>query len=56
MVWTCAEDEQRICWIKNLEAEAPRHEEGKPQRRFMDVVKEDMQRIGVTAEEQDEMK
>lgn len=44
MVWICAEEEQRT-----LNMVLPcRRKKGRPHRRFMDVVKEGMQRAGVT--------
>lgn len=46
MVWICAEEGERIYWTP-----AGQEERGRPQRRLMDVVMEDVLRVGVTEEE-----
>lgn len=45
MVWTCAEDVQRTQMILNIEQP---DKSGRPQRRSMDAVNLDMQRVGAT--------
>lgn len=48
MVWA-SEERSLLYWTKNVEMELPgRWKRGRPQRRLMDVVKEDMKRAGMT--------
>ena len=48
MVWTCHEERPRVCRKKDVEMELPgKRRKGRPKRRFLDVVKEDMKEVGV---------
>ena len=50
MVWTCHEERPRVCRLgtKMMEMELPgKRRRGRPKRRFLDAVKEDMQEVGV---------
>lgn len=49
MDWACAEEGQCIYWTKDAADGAARQEKReRPQRRFKDVVNEDIQRVGIT--------
>ena len=47
VVWTCHEERPRVCRKKMMEMELPGKRRGRPKRRFLDVVKEDMGEVGV---------
>ena len=50
MVWTCHEGDQEYVGRKMMEMELPgKRRRGRPKRRFLDVVKEDMKEVGVKA-------
>ena len=47
MVWTCHEERPRVLGRKMMEIELPgKRKRGRPKRRFLDVVKEDMGEVG----------
>ena len=57
MVWTCAEEGQRHIGRRMLEMELPgRRQRGRPNRRFMDAVREDMQVVGVSGRYREQIK
>ena len=51
MVWTPTEERWWVCWERMLRMELPgKRKRGRPKRRFMDVVTEDMAEVEVTEE------
>ena len=46
-LWTCHEERPRICRKKDDGNGVTRKRRGRPKRRFLDVVKEDMKEVGV---------
>ena len=54
MVWTCAEEDSGYIVRRVLEMKlSGRRQRGRPKRRFMDVVRENMQVVGVRVENTD---
>ena len=52
MVWTPTEEDDGYIWRRMLRMELPgKRKRGRPKRRFMDVVKEDMAEVEVTEED-----
>ncbi len=52
MVWTCTEKDDGYIGRRMLRTELPgKRKRGRPNRRFMDVVKEDMAEVEVTEED-----
>ena len=52
VVWTCTEKDDGYIGRRMLRTELPaKRKRGRPKRRFMDVVKEDMTEVEVTEEE-----
>ena len=46
VVWTCHEETSGVC-RKTIEMESPgKRKRGRPKRRFLDVLKEDMEEVG----------
>ena len=48
MVWTCHKERLRVCRKKDDgNGVTGKEEKGRPKRRFLDAVKEDMEEVGV---------
>lgn len=57
MVWMFTRKRWWIIWENDVEdGAADRRKKGRPQREFIDVIKEDMKRIGVTEEDKKRVK
>ena len=55
MVWTCTEEDDGYIGRRMLMMELPgKRKQGRPKRRFMDVVKEDMAEVEVKEEDADD--
>ena len=46
VVWTCHEKRPRVCRKKDHGNLPGKRKRGRPKRRFLDVVKEDMEKVG----------
>ena len=52
MVRTCSTEARRVCWEENARYEvAGELEKGRPKRRLMDAIREDMVSVGVTQQD-----
>ena len=55
MVWTCTEEDSEYVGRMMMGFKLPdRRPKGRPKRRFMDVVKEDMKLVGVRDEDEED--
>ena len=52
MVWTCENERSRVCREKDTgDGGAGKKEKGRPRKRWLDVVWEDMESVGVVEED-----
>lgn len=56
MVWMCTRKRWWIIWENDVEDGAADRKKGRLQRGFIDLMKEDMKRIGVTEEDKKKVK